>query len=282
MGLGLPEVWAVDTLRRKGYFTGSPLFVDIGAQQMSGSMFDDKSWIGACAEAFNVQPRDFQGVRSGIIAHGDREALSAEAPPAADLWRWLNFDYRSVDLDGSPGAIPLDLNVDPCPPDMLGKAALVMNCGTTEHICNQFNAFKVIHDLTAVSGIMIHALPSQGYLNHGLVNYSPKFFWHLSAANGYVWEDFDFDQSPVSYPTPDNIVSEARRFNHGKNMEQFRFADAGLFVVLRKVIDIPFVAPIDVATGTTTDIQALKERYWTIFERQRLYDMLEEQERAKH
>lgn len=277
MGLGLPEVWAVEKLRRKGYFTGSPLFVDIGAQQMSGNMFDEKSWIGACADAFSVAPRDFQGMRSGIIAHGDREALSAEAPPAADLWRWLTFDYRAVDLDGSPGSIPLDLNVDPCPPDMLGKAALVMNCGTTEHICNQYNAFKVIHDMTAMSGIMIHALPSQGYLTHGLVNYTPKFFWALSAANAYVWEDFILTQSSVSYPTPSDVMGEAKRLGREEGLDTFRFADTEIFVVLRKVIDIPFVAPVDVATGSSTDIPELKERYWTIFDRQRLYDMLEEQ-----
>lgn len=282
MGLDLPEIWAVEKLRRKGYFTGSPLLVDIGAQQMSGSMFGDKSWIGACADAFNVAPRDFQGVRSGVMAHGDREALSPDAPLAADLWRWLNFDYRAVDLDGSPGAIPLDLNVDPCPPDLLGKAALVMNSGTTEHICNQYNAFKVMHDMTAVSGIMIHTLPCQGYLTHGLVNYTPKFFWALAAANAYMWEDFMLIQSPVTYPTPSDVMGEAIKLGREEGMDKYRFTDAEIFVVLRKIIDIPFVAPIDVATGSTTDIPELKERYWTIFDDQRLQDMLIAQAKAKN
>jgi hypothetical protein len=29
-----------------------------------------------------------------------------------------------------------------------------MNCGTTEHVLNQLNAFRLIHDATAVGGLM--------------------------------------------------------------------------------------------------------------------------------
>jgi hypothetical protein len=73
----------------------------------------------------------------------------------------------------------LDLNFDGngIPTEHKGKYSLVTNFGTTEHVTNQLNAFKVIHDLTMPNGVMIHEVPAQGMFNHGLVNYNPKFFW---------------------------------------------------------------------------------------------------------
>jgi hypothetical protein len=60
-----------------------------------------------------------------------------------------------------------------------------VNFGTTEHVANQLNAFKLIHDLAAKGCIMVHTLPSHGQFNHGLVNYNPKLFWMLAHSNGY-------------------------------------------------------------------------------------------------
>ena len=34
----------------------------------------------------------------------------------------------------------------------------------------------------------------------------------------------------------------------------------------RNLSNIPFVPPIDVATGTPTEVDLLKKRYWTIFD----------------
>jgi hypothetical protein len=37
-------------------------------------------------------------------------------------------------------------------------------------------------------------------------------------------------------------------------------------IVMEKAFDIDFVPPIDVPTGTRTTIEALKRRYWTVFD----------------
>ena len=95
--------------------------------------------------------------------------------------------YAAIDIDASPGSIPLDLNFDDVPAEFKASFALVTNFGTTEHVANQLNAFKTIHDLAEVGGVMIHTVPAQGYMNHGLVNYNPKFFWMLARSNGYKW-----------------------------------------------------------------------------------------------
>src|SRR5581483_6180040 len=131
----------------------------------------------------------------------------ADTLSARDLWVWLGLEYATVDLDGnrnsirfdrrdlwlwlgfdcaamgSAGSIALDLNYDKAPPYAVGKYDLVTNFGTTEYIANQLNAFEVIHDLTRPGGVMIHRVPTQGMLTHGLINYNLKFFWILARSN---------------------------------------------------------------------------------------------------
>jgi hypothetical protein len=278
VGIGSTEFLTVANLRKEGYLTGRPLVVEIGAQQMSGGLFNDQSWIDICASAFGVPRREFHGAGSGVFKGSSVEYLSAEAPSARDVWQWLGFDYAAIDVDGSPGAIPLDLNFAKTPGNMVGKADLVTNCGTTEHIVNQLNAFKVIHELTAVGGIMMHNLPAQGYIVHGLINYNPKFFWALSAANGYRWLAFNFGQNADFYPTPDDVIGQIDQLSGmpQHRAAEFRFADTNVYAVLQKQYDMAFVPPIDVPTGSQTDIKELKERYWTIFDQQAFHARIKE------
>ena len=134
-----------------------------------------------------LKPAPFVDPIPSKIVHGVLEHQEVTAPHARNFWHWLGLGYAAIDIDGSPDAIPLDLNYDDIPKPEKGKYQLITNFGTTEHVANQLNAFKVIHDLTAVNGVMVHNLPAQGMLNHGLVNYNFKFFWMLARSNGYKW-----------------------------------------------------------------------------------------------
>jgi hypothetical protein len=202
------------------------------------------------------------------VLPGGQEHLSSSAPLARPFYEWLGFRYASIDIDGSPGSVPLDLNYDDVPAGEIGKYHLVTNFGTTEHVANQLNAFAVIHDLTALGGIMLHQLPAQGYMNHGLVNYNPKYFWMLARSNGYKLIDFDFSTSTTQETLPKNITDMLEQFRPGtmERSANFRAVDAGLTFVLQKTFATPYVAPIDVQTGTVMHNQALKQRYWTVFE----------------
>ena len=62
---------------------------------------------------------------------------------------------------------------------------MVTNFGTTEHIANQLQSFKIIHDLAAPGALMLHVVPAGGMPTDGLVSYNPKFFWLLCRSNGY-------------------------------------------------------------------------------------------------
>jgi hypothetical protein len=105
-------------------------------------------------------------------------------------------------------------------------------------------------------------------LNHGLVNYNPKFFWMLARGNGYRFLQMEFGQSPETYAFPSNIVEFLRSLDPkaADRVCDYKVVDAGMWVVMQKTFDIPYVAPIDVGTGTTTDIEPLRKRYWTVFQ----------------
>jgi hypothetical protein len=115
-------------------------------------------------------------------------------------------------VDGSPGSIPLDLNYDQVPAQLRSKFGLVTNFGTTEHVCNQMNAFSIIHELAAPGAVMIHHLPAGGALNHGLVNYNATFFWHLARSNEYKWLYMDLYPGRSGFAFPQNILDFIERY----------------------------------------------------------------------
>ena len=97
----------------------------------------------------------------------------------------MGFSYNAVEYGGHRGVTSLDLNRDHVPYRLRSSFDLVVNAGTTEHVVNQDNAFRVMHDLTKVGGVMMHEVPAGGMLTHGVVSYNPQFFWLLCRDNNY-------------------------------------------------------------------------------------------------
>jgi hypothetical protein len=265
MGIGITELELLERLRAQGLVQPRSSVIEIGAQQLANSFLRGREALGRLQKLFDLDlPFEVPAPVPTHFAHGVTEYLSTAAPYSRDFWTWLGFAYASIDIDGSPGSIPLDLNFDPIPSDLRGRFALVTNFGTTEHVANQLNAFQVIHDLTALGGLMIHKVPTQGYFNHGFFNYNPKLFWMLARSNGYDWIEMDYDQDDAPYELPANIMGLIRE--PSSRIREYRASDADMHVVVRKVFDVPFVPPIDVQTGATTSNKALAERYWSVFE----------------
>jgi hypothetical protein len=270
LGISIGVIEFLIELRTAGYLTPGGAVIEIGAQQLGSTCLlhpDRLQHLGTLCgirHPLSLPPAD----PVSPVWEGSSQVLDSNAPFARDFWRWLGFQYAAIDIDGSAGSIPLDLNFDSIPPEHEGKYNLVTNFGTTEHVANQLNAFKIIHDLTAPNGIMVHELPAQGMFNHGLVNYNPKFFWLLARSNGYKFIHSDFLPSPTYSGLPDNVI----KFLNSNNLaplhpfSDYKVADAGIFAVMQKSFDIAFVPPIDVNSGTPTEIESLRRRYWTVFE----------------
>ena len=268
MGLAADTIELMIRLRQGDFIATPGAVIEIGAQQLSNEFLRARDRMEFLGRLFGVTTKlDLPVPQAVEIVDGGVEPLPETAPMARQFWEWLGFQYASIDIDGSPDSIPLDLNYDVLPDRARKKFDVVTNFGTTEHIANQFNAFKVIHDLTAPGGIMIHAVPAQGLVNHGLLKYNPKWFWMLARSNEYRWLDFDYWSYGHIRDLPANVVEAIvpHRPDIAERKARYKVVDGGLRATFQKVRDIEFVPPLDVNTGTKTTNAALIERYWTIF-----------------
>lgn len=98
---------------------------------------------------------------------------------AKDYWESLGIKHTSIDINGEHGALPLDLSKPICNKiqEIGGPFDIVTNFGTSEHVKDQYQCFRNIHDLCKVPGMVIHSVPAVGHWdNHGLYHYSLSFF----------------------------------------------------------------------------------------------------------
>ena len=147
--------------------------------------------------------------------------------------------YRAVDLHGTAISEQHDLNL---PLPFADKFDVVTNLGTAEHVFNQYQAFKSVHEKTKPGGIMIHALPNQGCYDHGFYNYHPTFVFDLCEANRYRIVTLlytDATCSPITLtPLPDRATYVSLA------LQEKLSPHSGLLAVLRRPLDdLPFAIP---------------------------------------
>jgi hypothetical protein len=263
VGMGASILPLLMKLKQQGHIANGSAVIEIGAQQLDVSFIKATRDIAATGRLFGALTPPPAFAWAG--ARSDTDVL-AGAPLARDFWTWLGLNYASIDIDGSPGSIPLDLNHDEVPAELVGRYGVVTNFGTTEHVANQLQSFKIIHDLAAAGALMLHVLPAGGTPNHGLVSYNPKFFWMLGRSNGYKIAFMTLGQSDRDAVLPDDLVEFLALYEPQAKSEfaAYTMPVTSLVVALQKVFDTPFVAPLDVPTGTTTEHAALRERYWSV------------------
>jgi hypothetical protein len=156
------------------------------------------------------------------------ENFTEAAPASRTFWQSLGFDYAAIDYDGHRDSTAIDLNRDRVPDHMRGAFDLVVNAGTTEHIANQDNAFRVIHDLCGKGGVMHHEVPAGGLMEHGLINYNLRFFWNLSAFNVYRIVSLKVCSSGSS-PIPESLRES--NLLHGGGVDHITVAEVPDFTI---------------------------------------------------
>jgi hypothetical protein len=170
---------------------------------------------------------------------------------AGSLWNRLGVQYTSIDYFEAEFGIKMDLNKDDLPRNLVNTFDFVTNIGTTEHVANQYQAFKVIHEAMAVGGYAFHQVPFSGYVNHALIKYEPKFFAALVRANRYRVIACNF--------TPPHWVGLERHTPEtgivGADVWQQYDQPSGLISVLvRKETCSEYQPPLDIDMRVTRDI----------------------------
>ena len=182
---------------------------------------------------------------------------------ACEMWWRCGLDYLSYDVTEAPYSKVFDLNFHAVPKEDRQSATILTNIGTTEHIANQLNAFRTVHDLLKVGGVAIHSVPFAGMLNHSLINYHPKFFFSLIVNNRYKLHDVQVT-GPAKHESlgVGNTVYDGDYLKVAANMPGSEaWSNTPLYsgvmnLVVERVFSDEFVPPVDFAGGYFGDMPA--------------------------
>ncbi|OQA34718.1 MAG: Macrocin-O-methyltransferase (TylF) [Betaproteobacteria bacterium ADurb.Bin341] len=211
-----------------------------------------------------------EAIRSFVERHGtikDEHAFEEEAkrisyfswPRPGERTSYISelldltpFEYTSYDVCPALKTEIFDLNEENLPEHYREHFDIVLNFGTTEHIINQLNSFRVMHDAVKVGGIFFHQLPSVGWIDHGYFCYHDCFFIDLANANGYEiverWYTLAGQSSLGDQDIRDPEQPEVPR--SGNCSPNFlTLPSFNLNIILRKRTSKPFAVGLELATS---------------------------------
>lgn len=143
--------------------------------------------------------------------------------------------YMAIELGLGPRRLCVDLNG---PVQVSRTFDYVVNNGTSEHVFDQANVYRLIHEFTRPGGVMVHWQPCIGWTNHGLFHPQPGFFFDLAAANEYEIKLIGLVSDEIFFPL---VKGDAFREGLAQHPS---LSHSLVCTVLRKVVDQPFKAPI--------------------------------------
>src|SRR6516165_4013434 len=178
-----------------------------------------------------------------------------------EIWHRCGLDYISYDVVEAPRSRVFDLNFHQVPSADQQSALFVTNIGTTEHLANQLNAFRTVHDLLKVGGVAIHAVPFTGMFNHSLFNYHPKFFFSLIVNNCYRLRHVEF-RGPGLHAAwdPGNTIFDGDYLTHhprlpgSETWSAITLHSGMIYLIIERRHPDAFVPPVDFASGYFGDI----------------------------
>lgn len=236
--------------------------IDVGAQNLVGGTLEDfKEFLAYYNQPLKADPISLEKVASEM-------ANSACVKPGvrtlylAELLLKAGFKYQAFDIyDSGFNCSILDLNKESTPQQYNGVGDFVLNFGTTEHIFNQLNSFKVIHELTKRGGFIFHQVPFSGYLDHGFFNYNPKFFEMLGHSN-------DYDIIYLGYHNPQGMASLSDLIHYNEQDQEslekwhkLQSPNGVINVLYRKKHDNPFKIDLDISTTAETVDETITQHY---------------------
>lgn len=238
MGVSAKSLFRLQELNRLGFLKPGDSVIELGAQELycSGMEQSVADFLNFFSPALSLTASD------EFVKRISNRGFTSE------LLKRAGFLYKALDIFDGDDVVLFDLNLESPGEELAGSFDLVTNFGTTEHVINQCNSFKTIHELTRPGGIIYHDLPLGGYHMHGYFNYNPLFFKHLANANDY---EIIFDWYSRS-----GVPTDAPAFMRDNGFGA-QWIDMGIEFVFRKTTDKPFQMPLE--TGTSL---ALNPKVW--------------------
>jgi SAM-dependent methyltransferase len=253
MGLDRKFLEALCEFGRSGLVKSGQRVIEIGAQQLADPFLEARELIENAYRIFGAEPQEL-GTPKG------NSNLAYTAPSSRKFWESIGFTYAAIEFDGHRNSISLDLNREAVTQELSGKFDIVVNGGTTEHVVNQDNAFRVIHDLTKAGGVMYHDVPVCLF-GHGLINYSPKFFLQLFRMNDYE-PLFIRVQAWQHAEIPRYVQAMNRKWGDGNVFSFDGVKEMTISAAFRKTRDQPFATPLDLPRSLMMKQYLRSPRKW--------------------
>lgn len=171
---------------------------------------------------------------------------------AGELIERCGMRYLSMDIAKGYKTEVFDLNRENLSAHHRNAYDVVLNIGTTEHVLNQYNSFKVIHEAARTGGFMVHQLPVSGYTDHGYYIYAGRMFFELASFNRYeiidVWYEGPAAEDDL-YQSAKRYASSVPAIERFRALEAIKIPNYMLTVIYRKIYDAPFAGMLETSTS---------------------------------
>ena len=256
----------IKVLEAYGIFRPGTSLLDVGTSNLYGAAYED---VIQFFERHKCVVNDDASDFAKAVAKGSGRSETGAALNEAwlgQLVEGIGMHYDSLDVAVGYKTRLTDLNRHTLPDDMLNRFDVVINCGTTEHILNQYNAFLCVHQATKTGGLMIHQVPSTGHTDHGYFTYTSRFFFDLAGYNDYeifgFWVDGPdgYDKMyqgarsySTVYPTEDFVLSKIGRLQRETVIDAMEIPNNSITIILRKKTGRSFVGMMELSTSWGED-----------------------------
>jgi hypothetical protein len=259
MGISMAMVHIMESY---GLFGPGRTVLDFGSSNLYTATASE---ISAFVRRHNPTPRVDLDRWAEQLAAGSQTDASGTALNqafAGEMLEAAGMGYDAIDIAVGYKTTVVDLNATRLPAHMVGAYDTVLNCGTSEHILNQMNVFAAIHAATKFSGMIMHAVPSVGYVDHGYFCYTSRFFFDLAGYNQYEVVDMWYE-GPAS---EENAFAAARQYQTyfpalTRRLEKIGLAEResvidrtkiptiAICLVYKKNVDVPFMGTVETSTS---------------------------------
>jgi hypothetical protein len=228
-------------------------------------------YIASAPEIIDFVRRHNPNPRSDLESWAERMAAGSQTDAGGtalnqafvgEMFEAAGMGYDAIDIAVGYKTTVVDLNTKRLPEHMVGAYDTVLNHGTSEHILNQMNVFATVHAATMVGGLIMHSVPSVGFVDHGYFTYTSRFFFDLAGYNQYEVVDMWYDGPRVT----ENVFASARQYqtyfpNLTKRLEKIGVEERetmqdkievpvmALLIIYRKVKDLPFMGTVETSTS---------------------------------
>jgi len=247
MGLAMKNL---EYLSGKGYLTPRSAILDIGSQCLYHATPEAiRAFVEKYGRISNQEAFEREAKRISYFSWprpGERTSYVSE------LLDLTTIRYTSYDICPALKTEIFDLNKENVPRKYRAHFDIVLNFGTTEHILNQSNSFRVMHNALRAGGIFFHQLPAAGYTDHGYFCYHEGLLKDLAKTNDYEVMDLWYTlagQASLEGADIRNIETPEIPRSGVCEPGLLKLPSFNLNVILRKRGSRPFRLPLELATS---------------------------------